>query len=496
TVAISSNGDYIAAGSYDNNVYLFDKSGTLLWKYKTDDVVLSTSISSNGDYIAAGSYDNHMYLFDKSGRLLFKYRTDNVLFSTSISSNGDYIAAGSYDNNVYLFDKSGNLLFEYMTEDEVWDVAISSDGSYISAASKDFNVYFFSSTGELLGKHSTGGYVSSVAISENGDYATAGSYDRSISFFSITPAPPVELETPKVNVLKTVTKSSLKPGENATVLIELKNVGEITARIVEFEDVIPEGFILVSGELSSITELIPGESKTFSYVIKAEEIKEQKEVVLPALDVSYIDIKGNQYTARSSDVFITLLPGKVRVLPIGLKERLGSVLSSISKSIPKALPGAGMKERLSAAVLSFLKVILIVLAALFSFAFVRRVSAGRKTRRKIDKTEILTKIRKEIGVTGPGPSQMLPEDSKRAPQKALKKPIFGKSAYRKEKINLLKRLKREVKRAPHEAPADIVTEKASTQHKPAMVTKSRFGKPTYRKDMINLLKSLKREVKK
>jgi len=46
TVAISADGEYIAAGSNDNKLYLFDKnSSTPLWSYTTGDGVRSVSIS-------------------------------------------------------------------------------------------------------------------------------------------------------------------------------------------------------------------------------------------------------------------------------------------------------------------------------------------------------------------------------------------------------------------------------------------------------------------
>ena len=58
-VAISADGEYIAAGSDDDNVYLFERdSNTPLWDYTTGDDVRSVAISSNGEYIAAGSLDS------------------------------------------------------------------------------------------------------------------------------------------------------------------------------------------------------------------------------------------------------------------------------------------------------------------------------------------------------------------------------------------------------------------------------------------------------
>ncbi|WP_269851420.1 WD40 repeat domain-containing protein [Methanosarcina horonobensis] len=57
TVSLSSTGDYLAAGGFDHNVYLFDSRGTQLWNYTTGDIVYTVSISSDGSRIAAGSND-------------------------------------------------------------------------------------------------------------------------------------------------------------------------------------------------------------------------------------------------------------------------------------------------------------------------------------------------------------------------------------------------------------------------------------------------------
>ena len=60
----SVDGEELAVGS--DKVYLFDKDGdTPLWSYTTGDSVKSIGISADGEDIAAGSYDDQVYLFDK-----------------------------------------------------------------------------------------------------------------------------------------------------------------------------------------------------------------------------------------------------------------------------------------------------------------------------------------------------------------------------------------------------------------------------------------------
>jgi serine/threonine protein kinase len=77
------------------------------WKYKTGGYVKSVAISSDGDYVVAGSEDNcygYDYFSDKNGNLLWKYKTGNIVDSVAITPDGKYVVVGSWDRNVYFFD--------------------------------------------------------------------------------------------------------------------------------------------------------------------------------------------------------------------------------------------------------------------------------------------------------------------------------------------------------------------------------------------------------
>ena len=186
SISVSSDGDYIATGSIDNKVRLFDRSGNLIWSRETGDRVYSVSISSDGNFVAAGSRDHKVYFFNGTGNLLWSYETRLAVRSISISSDGGYIAAGSEDGRVYLFDRSGSLLWSYKTRETLESVSISSDGRCVAAGSEDFKVYFFDRPGTLLWSYETGGPVPTVSISSDGSYVAAGSHDSRVYFFDRT----------------------------------------------------------------------------------------------------------------------------------------------------------------------------------------------------------------------------------------------------------------------------------------------------------------------
>ena len=190
SISVSSDGSYIAAGSYDDKVYFFNRNGNLLWSYETGNTVLDIAVTFDGSYIAAGSLDDKVYFFNRNGDLLWSYETSGRIEDVSVSSDGSYIATGTCDygfhgdtNKIYLFSHNGDLLWSYETGGWV-DVSVSSDGSYIAAGtSGDDKVYFFNRNGDLLWSYETGdivkgvktgGRVTRVSVSSDGSYIAAG----------------------------------------------------------------------------------------------------------------------------------------------------------------------------------------------------------------------------------------------------------------------------------------------------------------------------------
>ena len=104
-MAISEEGGYLAAGSLDNKVYLFDKNGsTPLWSYSSGSYVRSVAISADGEYIAASSLDGKVYLFDRdSGTPLWSYSTEDQTRSVAISADGKNLGASDFAGKVYYF---------------------------------------------------------------------------------------------------------------------------------------------------------------------------------------------------------------------------------------------------------------------------------------------------------------------------------------------------------------------------------------------------------
>ena len=200
SVAISSDGQYVVAGQDDEAaigraaVYLYAaQDGRQLWNYETGGLVWSVAASSDGKYIAAGSWDHKVYLFSRdSGTPLWSYEAKLGFKSVAVSSDGQYIAAASYDG-LYMFDRaSREPMWNYSQYGAFNTVAISSDGQYVAAGSSgDDSILLFKRDGAVLWRNPAGGDPLSVAISSDGQYVVAGSEGSAgkVSLFDLNNTP-------------------------------------------------------------------------------------------------------------------------------------------------------------------------------------------------------------------------------------------------------------------------------------------------------------------
>ena len=208
-ISISPGGNYIIAGAGDK-IYLFDRSGDLLWNRdivsvlglrKGEGVILSVSVSSNGSYIAAAigitKRNGYVYLLNGSGDILWKYKIGLDALSVSVSSNGSYIVAGTYRGEIYLFDRSGRLLWSKRIQEPIWwtpnveGVSISSEGDYIAVISGNNRTYVFDRSGKLIWSWNVGAQLSSLSMSSEGSFIALGTYDSNVYFISLPP--PIQL---------------------------------------------------------------------------------------------------------------------------------------------------------------------------------------------------------------------------------------------------------------------------------------------------------------
>jgi uncharacterized repeat protein (TIGR01451 family) len=322
-------------------------------------------------------------------------------------------------------------LWKFKAKDEIWDVAISEDGRYVVAGSRDNAIYFLNSLGQLLSKYAAKYFVSSVSTSSTGDYAVAGSYDNNLYYFEKTATPPPKPRFPKIVALKTAQSKDLVEGETTTIEITLQNIGDGVARKVKLSDAVPAGFELLEGETSWAGELEPGDVKVVTYKIKAAKLPGRERITyeLPEVNVTYEDSRGVFYSFKGASILITVTP---KIAPPGapglaLREKLREKISSYVDEVKKA---------------GSMTIILPLGAALLSFALVFMAVRKRRERAfRKEKVELLRRLRGEMG------AGMGTDMGYAAPREALQRKAPGPKLpsgyrdYKRETLNLIKNIK-------------------------------------------------------
>ncbi|KAG8818106.1 hypothetical protein FRC18_000259 [Serendipita sp. 400] len=203
SVAYSRDGRYVASGSLDNTIRIWDtESGAPVGeplKGHTNSV-WSVAYSPDGRYVVSGSSDNTIRIWDtESGAPVgepLKGRT-NFVYSVAYSRDGRYVVSGSDDKTIRIWDtESGAPVGEPLKghTDSVWSVAYSRDGRYVASGSLDNTIRIWDTesgapVGEPLKGHTNS--VWSVAYSPDGRYVVSGSSDNTIRIWDTESGAPV-----------------------------------------------------------------------------------------------------------------------------------------------------------------------------------------------------------------------------------------------------------------------------------------------------------------
>ncbi|KAG8778223.1 hypothetical protein FRC12_025099 [Ceratobasidium sp. 428] len=192
SVAYSSDGAYIASGSDDKTIRIWDaRTGESVGQPLTGHTyaVYSVAYSPDGAYIASGSDDMTIRIWDaRTGESVGQPLTGHTGYVRSVaySPDGAYIVSGSRDMTIRIWDAhTGKPVGQPLTghTDQVHSVAYSPDGAYIASGSADKTIRIWDArigkpAGQPLIGHTY--WVRSVAYSPNGSYIASGSSDKTI----------------------------------------------------------------------------------------------------------------------------------------------------------------------------------------------------------------------------------------------------------------------------------------------------------------------------
>ncbi|MGD2248955.1 MAG: WD40 repeat domain-containing protein, partial [Candidatus Methanofastidiosia archaeon] len=120
--AIAPDETYFLFGSEHTYINCYTLLGELLWQ-KEMGPLCTIKISQDSEYIAVGTSNSKLFLFDRHGNKLWEKKATDAYFvhEVSISAHGEYIVIDAFDDisfwnfkdYIVVYNKEGELLWQY-----------------------------------------------------------------------------------------------------------------------------------------------------------------------------------------------------------------------------------------------------------------------------------------------------------------------------------------------------------------------------------------------
>lgn len=199
-IFLPDNSGFISTGA-DQTIRTSDFNSSKLFT-AVDSRIKTLAVDANGKYLAAGSEDGHVWIFDledaSAEPVLLLEDATNPVNAIIFNHRGDEVAFGQYNGNVLLWDISGlsegNHAQKPPTltgfEGPVMDLKFSPDDQYLGAASTDktARIWSMNKIFELpivLDDHED--WVFTLDFHPSGEYLVTGSKDKLIRRWPVQP---------------------------------------------------------------------------------------------------------------------------------------------------------------------------------------------------------------------------------------------------------------------------------------------------------------------
>lgn len=205
-IAISSDNQMVASGSFDRTIKLWKLStGELLDSFMTANVVLSIAFHPQSNILAIGNVGGIINIWDlATGRIscsLSRHSDSIVSMPVAFSPNGEFIASGSDDRTIKIWhQETCQLLYSIKNSRGINVVTFSPDGKILASGSSDNMIKLWEvETGQLINKlvgHTRD--INTIAFRPDGKVLVSGSSDKTIKLWSVE----------KCELIKTITGHS------------------------------------------------------------------------------------------------------------------------------------------------------------------------------------------------------------------------------------------------------------------------------------------------
>jgi WD40 repeat protein len=180
TVAISSNSQYLAAGTEDGNVYVYDTSSSdYIWYYSgtLDGKVMDLDFSEDSNHLVVGTENGKVYIFASlSGDLDMEYAQPDKVTCVSGSSNSNYYAFGTDEGLVSVLDLSTDFsIWEKNINGEVTELDFNGKATHLVAGSTNKKLLLTNVTnGDEVWRTTAASEITSVSMSYRGENIVVG----------------------------------------------------------------------------------------------------------------------------------------------------------------------------------------------------------------------------------------------------------------------------------------------------------------------------------
>ena len=224
SVCYSPNGNYIASGSEDGVVFVWDELGNIVKKIQFASAILSVSFSPDGKNLAASSWNKieiwnverdtiittlrisaggwiNNVVYSPDGKSIFAACNDNTIkkldscgavigqlfghtdrvTSIAFSPNGNQIATTSDDYTIRIWDTESGQLIQTLEghKDKVNDVCYSPDGKQLVSGSDDYHAVVWDAViGTMIKVIEFDNQVLAVSYSHDGQYIAFASWNQ------------------------------------------------------------------------------------------------------------------------------------------------------------------------------------------------------------------------------------------------------------------------------------------------------------------------------